>query len=61
MKLPSGAQNQLMFIIQDSANHQEEDDQREKVIEEYKQSLGKLEFAYNNLVTENQGLRAALF
>ena len=31
-----------MFIIQDSANHQEEDDEKDKIIEEYKQSIGKL-------------------
>jgi hypothetical protein len=51
MKLPSEAQQELMMIIQDSAVEREDEDERDNEIYEFKQTISKLEYAYNNLVT----------
>lgn len=49
-----------MEIIQESTI-EEQEDERDNLINQYKQNIAKLEFAYNTLVTENQALRASLF
>lgn len=49
-----------MLIIQEStAVEHEQLDERDSRIEAQKETISKLEFAYNSQVTENEGLRVA--
>lgn len=61
MQFPSSAQSELMMIIKDSTIDREEEDDKDNEINDYKQALAKLEYAYNTLVQENESLRASLF